>query len=84
MAEKRHSNVLSLKWRAVAPIPKATLASLCVANATLNGNPRNISAGNCNSPAPPPAKAENALAIKETMNKRRYSYMEEKGRKVFI
>jgi len=53
----------------VAPIPKKTLAILWVANAILKARPRKMRAGNCMSPAPPPAKAEKIFAIKDMANK---------------
>ena len=41
------------------------MATLCVASATPKGRPRMINAGNCTRPAPPPDKAEKALASNE-------------------
>ena len=35
----------------------------------VHGKPKNKSAGSCNNPAPPPAKADNKLAINEIINK---------------
>jgi hypothetical protein len=39
----------------------------------LNGRPRKIKTGSCNKPAPPPANAEKALAISDTIKSRIYS-----------
>lgn len=51
--QPRRSSGSSLKWRIVAPIPKATVAILWVASATAKGRPRKISTGNWMSPASP-------------------------------
>ncbi|CDT86148.1 hypothetical protein VCR31J2_1360376 [Vibrio coralliirubri] len=40
-----------------------------MAKATEKGRPRNISSGNCRSPAPPPDKEAKVLAIKEPKNR---------------
>ena len=55
-----------LKWGIEAPIPKATLATLWVANAPEKGSPKNKRAGNWIKPAPPPDKADKKLEKKET------------------
>ena len=53
-----------------APIPRATVAVLCTANALINVVSKiNKIAGNCITPAPPPEKAENIFEIKDTINK---------------
>ena len=51
------SRWLSRKWRTVAPMPRATEATLCVAKAMPNGRPI--------SPAPPPESAEKRFASRE-------------------
>ena len=53
-----------------APMPSATVATLCVDNAVIKEvlNINSI-AGSCIIPAPPPENAENKLDINETTNK---------------
>ena len=61
--ERLRFRLLARQCRPAAPTPKATLATLWVARAEAKGSPSRISAGNCTSPAPPPANADRALAI---------------------
>ena len=50
--------LLFFKCGTEAPKPSATLATLCVAKAIEKGKPKNMRAGSCIKPAPPPDNAE--------------------------
>ena len=65
---------------AVAPIPRAIVATLWVARARAKGRPRKIRAGSCIRPAPPPDSAENRLAISEIIKIKRCSVRSEIAR----
>ena len=64
---------LSRRCLAVAPTPRATLATLWVARAVPKDKPKKMSTGNCISPAPPPARALKKLAMMATKNSSIYS-----------
>ena len=67
-AARRGFSERSRQWRIVAPMPRATLATLWVARARGKLSPKRINTGSCTSPAPPPARAESRLATREATN----------------